>query len=211
MQYNSRNVIGLAVLMAAATSQANLFTNPGFETGDLTGWTVGLTPNGATGVQDVQVFETVLGTPSFAGHFRVGQAVFTSGVQEGVNLTQRLTLTGGVTYNLYFDVAADNVGTGANAQGGIFTAIVDGAFVGSSYAAGSIPAMTTLRSSVTGSFTPTSTGLYEVGIRITRPFTTGSTNLSQWVDNADVSAVPEPASMIALGAGLLALARRRRK
>jgi hypothetical protein len=30
-------------------------------------------------------------------------------------------------------------------------------------------------------------------------------------DNLTVTAVPEPASMIALGAGLLALARRRRK
>ncbi|MBX3097749.1 MAG: PEP-CTERM sorting domain-containing protein [Fimbriimonadaceae bacterium] len=209
MQSKMRLLAASVAVLSVAMSQA-MFTNGDFETGDLTGWTVGLTPNGATVVQDVQVFETVLGTPSNAGHFRVGQAVFTSGVQEGINLTQRLTLTGGVTYDLYFDVAANNTGTGGNSSGGVFTAIVDGAFVGSSWNSGSISGLTTLRNSVTGSFTPNTTGLYEVGIRITRPFTTGASGLNQYVDNASVSAVPEPATMLALGAGLLALARRRK-
>jgi hypothetical protein len=204
--------VGIVSIMLAASvaASANLFTNPGFETGDLTGWTINPTANGMTAVQDVQVFETVAGVPSRAGHFRVGQVTFSSGIQEGIELVQMLNLNAGTNYVFSYNVAANHSGTsGGNSQGGVFTAVVNSVFVGSTFAVGTINAGQTIRGTVTGTFTPTTSGSYSVGLRMTRPFTTGTTTLHQYVDNA--SAVPEPATMAALGLGLAALARRRRK
>lgn len=204
-----RTTLLVASVTVVASASANLFTNGDFETGNLSGWTINPTANGMTAVQDVQVFETVLGVPSRAGHFRVGQVTFSSGIQEGIELVQMLNLNAGTLYSFSYNVAANNSGSGGNAQGGVFTAVVNSAFVGSTFTAGSINGGQTIRGIVTGSFTPTTSGTYSVGLRMTRPFTTGTTTLHQYVDNA--TAVPEPATMAVLGLGVAALARRRRK
>lgn len=200
----------LALLtILAASASANLFVNPGFEDPiPLNGWTVTPTQNGQTRVQTTEVFETVLGVPSLAGKFAVGQVNFQAGVPEGIELTQDLFLNAGVRYDFSYDVAAYNSGTLGNAQGGIFTPIVSGNPVGAAFAAGSIDPGQTKRSTVTGTFTPTTSGVYTVGLRIARPFTPPVT-LFQYVDNA--VAVPEPATAMALLGGLAALALRRRR
>src|SRR5688572_684715 len=104
--------IGIAALMIAglASAASAQFVNGDFETGDLSGWTVGFTANGTTTIQEVVQYDIdgpgPLGT-SFAGRFRVGSVVFVGGVLEGIELTQPLTLNSGVAYTFEVDVTAN--------------------------------------------------------------------------------------------------------
>src|SRR5690348_11932514 len=100
-------VISTAALCVGAQAQ---FVNGDFGTGTLTGWTVANSTNGQSFVQDVQPFDTGLGT-SNAAHFQVGQVTFTSGQEAGITLTQNLTLTGGVLYTFGFTWGAQNTNT----------------------------------------------------------------------------------------------------
>jgi hypothetical protein len=198
-----------AALPALAVSQS--FVNGNFEGGSLDGWTLTPTANGQTLTQDVQMFDIDGPGPlgaSLAGRFQVGQVTFTSGVQAGISLTQTLNLLSGVEYVFSFNWAAWRLeGQASNAQGGVFSLVVNGDIIATQEAgstSGSLPRYGFLETP----FTPTATGNYEVGIRITRPFTPAA-NLFQYVDNVQV--VPEPATMAALALGAGALVRRRRK
>lgn len=191
------------------------FVNGNFETGDFTGWTLGLTSGGAQTFQSVVDFDIdgpgPLGVTK-VGQFSVGRATGVSTGEHGVTLTQDLLLSAGVTYTFEFDWAATRTTTATNAQGGIFALMVNGVEVNRS-AAGSTSSTAPKYGHHTGSYTATSTGLHTVGVWILRPFTIPSpTTLFQSVDNFTMSPpIPEPASLAALGIGALAFLKRKRK
>ena len=196
----------LAMLIASANAQS--FVNGDFQTGDFTGWTIANTANGHSTVQSVDSFDVTGGGASLAGHFAVGQVNFQSGDHEGITITQNLNLTGGVAYTFAFDWASSD--PSGNADGGTYTLIVNGASI-ASHATGSITGGVPIRGTLSGVFTPGSTGSYSVGAMIDRVFLCPGTDDSQYVDNFRVSGVPEPASMAVLGLGAAALLRRRRR
>lgn len=208
-------ILAIVAGVSAASIGSAQFVNGNFETGNLTGWTVTLTTGGANVVADAIQYDIdgpgALGT-NFAGRFSTGRAVAGS-VQEGLTLTQSMNLTAGTLYTFDFDWSAfRNAGVGANTEGGVFSFIVNGTAI-ATQAAGSTSGAAPKFGHITATFTPTATQAYSVGAMITRPFTIPSPtapNLFQAVDNFTVTAVPEPASMAALGLGIAAILRRRR-
>jgi hypothetical protein len=209
-----------AALGCVAVSHAQSFINGNFETGDFTGWTVALTPNGQTTTQNVELFDIdgggLLGINN-AARFGVGR-IDTSTPNGGVTLTQSMLLTANVTYTFTFMWASRNLATtaGSNSDGGQYDFIVDGVSMShqavGTIGAGGLPGETGsfVYGVNTATFTAPTTASYVVGARIFRAFTPPAT-LHQFVDNFNVSAVPEPATLAVFGLGLAALARKRRK
>lgn len=208
-------VIGLA-LGAASLATAQSFTNGGFESNDFTGWTITFTANGATAAQLVEAIDIDAGGPlgiSPAGKFSVGRATTTGEAEGGLNLTQDLMLTAGETYTISYNWAAIRTITSANAEGGIFRIIVNGTPIAQQNA-GSTSSTTPKYGFISMDYLATSTGLHTIGAQITRPFTIPTPTaptLFQYVDNFSIGVVPEPASMAALGLGVAAVLRRRRR
>lgn len=208
----------IAGLLLGAIPVANAqFINGDFEAGSFSGWTITPTSNGATAYQLVEQFDIdgpgALGT-NFAGRFSVGRASTTGAATGGIELTQSLGLIGGTSYTFSFDWAATriNVTTG-NSEGGVFDLIVDGVVLATQNA-GSTSITNPHYGTVIATFVAPTTTSYVVGARITRPFTIPSPtapNLFQSVDNFSMSPVPEPMTLAALGLGLAAFAKRRRK
>lgn len=136
---------------------------------------------------------------SNVGQFTVGQVVSEPGVPRGIELTQGLMLTAGITYTVDFDWAAHReTSSNANTQGGIFDLIVEGVSLANG-AAGLTSNTTQNFGHLSASFTPTFTGVHQVGARIQRPFTVPTVLLWQSVDNFTLSSVPEPSSFMILG------------
>lgn len=209
-----RITLAVAAVSTVAAANAQIFVNGNFETGNLSSWNVANTANGQTGLQTTVQYDIDGPGPrptNWAAKFNVGQVAFNAGVPAGIELTQSLSLTAGFQYYFDFDWSVLRDVASNNAEGGIFSLIVNGNSI-ASQAAGATTGTTPLFGHVTGIFTPTVTGSYVVGARIARPFTPGG-SLHQYVDNfaTTVAAVPEPATMAALGLGIAALLRRRRK
>lgn len=137
--------------------------------------------------------------------------------EHGVTLTQTLALLAGTTYTFDFDFDFDwaayrSPGLGSNTQGGIFALMVDTTEV-TRQAAGPTSSAAPVFGHLTGSFTPTVDGNYEVGVWILRPFTIptpATPTLFQSVDNFIATAVPipEPSSIGLVALGAVAVAKR---
>jgi hypothetical protein len=197
-----------ALLCVAVTAQADVITNGDFETGDFTGWTVRNTSNGHSTTTDVIMYDIDGGGPlpeSLSARFSVGNVQYT-GQQEGIELVQDVSLVGGTEYTFDADVAAWRHSNSVNVEGGVFSLILDGAVL-DTWAAGYIGGSYgwDKYSHLTGTYTPGSSGTYEIGMRITRPYTCPGDVFEQ-VDN--FTGIPEPATLTLLALGLVALRRR---
>ncbi len=174
----------------ATHGAAQSFANGNFETGDLSGWTIVNTPNGVGapgGTFSYDIDATGPLSPSFAAGFMVGQVTFTVGDQEGIEITQSLSLSAGIQYVVDFDWAAQRVLAVGNAEGGVFSVIVNGAIV-EGIAAGEVggtnpnPKVGHFRVS----YVPAASGPVDVGIRITRPYVPPG-DLTSYVDNIAIT------------------------
>lgn len=204
-------LIGIAAL--SLPSAGFSFVNGDFETGNFAPWVITNTANGQTLAQEIVLFDIDGPGPlgaSLAARFRVGQVTFQSGVPAGIELTQSIALTAGLEYTFDMDWAAiRETTTTGNAQGGIFELIVDGTVLATGMA-GSTSSTTPKYGHLTGVYTPAVSQNYDVGVRITRPFTIPA-DLYQLVDNFEMSVVPEPATLLIVGAGIAFLAKRKRR
>jgi hypothetical protein len=194
------------VFVSAANGQQ--FVNADFETQNLSGWTVTPTFNGTSNVQDVTLVDIDGPGPlgdSFAARFGVGNAATISSHQAGIDLTQVLTLPANTVYNVSFNWAATRLATTNNAEGGVFTLLVNGQMRGASQAAGSTSATTPKYGFLTSEFSTSTAGDYEVGVRITRPFTVPGDTF-QHVDNFVITPVVGGACCMPNGTCTLATA-----
>jgi hypothetical protein len=180
----------VAAVAAVASAHAQTFVNNYMAGGAaLPGWTDANTANGVGAPGTTAVFDIDGPGPlaaNAAAKFHVGQAVFAAGVQEGITMTQALWLPAGFVYTIDIDVAAENTQAVSNAEGGRFALIVQGGEFDLA-AAGSIAAGTSEFFHLHGSFITGGTGIFNIGVKITRPFLNpAGDGLSQYADNFTV-------------------------
>ena len=110
-------------LVLVSSAQADLITNGGFETGDLTGWTVFTTVNGTVGagMPDVVLFDTDDDSvASNSARFNVGRVDYYAGGRRGGGIYQNVNVTQPGTYQLQaYAAVLDNRGS-SNQDGGLF-------------------------------------------------------------------------------------------
>jgi hypothetical protein len=222
MKTRIATLILLAQLSVSLCQATGLLQNGDFESGDLTGWTTFLTPNGdlGPGLPDATMFDTDGdGTATFAARFRAGEKVFNSSTGhtfQGGGLFQTFSGPAGV-YNFSASIAAQNPSTSANDTAGVFSLFVDGTLRDSVdfkqlLGGGDIGPGQIERSSLFTSVTLTQ-GIHELRFQVTRNWLNGDTPY-EYLDDVQIGGVipePTPSALMALAAvgfGLLRFLRR---
>jgi hypothetical protein len=167
-----------------APAAAQQFVNGTFDT-SLAGWTVANTSNGVGAPGMVATIDIDGPGPlpaSPAAKFSAGQVTQLPNAQEGVLLTQSLSLTGGASYAISFDWLANNGFVSSASECGVFAAVVNGVPL-TSQSAGALNGLASAHGHIQAAFTAPSSGSYAVGIRVTRPYI-AATLITQYVDNA---------------------------
>jgi hypothetical protein len=199
----------------AGTLQAQLL-NGDFATGNLNHWTTYTTSNGNLGsyygLPNVISFDVAgTGSPSFAAQFQVGQPVFVDTSRQGGGIFQTFTASAAGQYFVHADIAAA-APAHDNLAAGLFTLRMDGVTI-SSVDLGFITQGQTLRNTLEATTTLTP-GAHQISIEMTRPYLNGggfANTPLEYLDNIQVTQVPEPSAMLLSSLGLVSLLAAARK
>ena len=204
-----KTLLSIGVLFAslglAHSANANLLTNPGFETGDLTGWTLTSVGDGVA----------CAGGAGFEGASEGSCALQLNGGNRAPDaiLEQAFATVSGVTYDLSFDIGKFDVSRPAGAAS-VLVEVFDGAVLLAGFpqsaqdtTGGSNPLVPGDFVGFSASFVATNASTL---LRITDQSTNGGINFDAVLDNF-VVVVPEPSTALLFGSGLMLLASRRHR
>jgi hypothetical protein len=151
------------------------------------------------------------GTPSFAAQFQVGQPSFVDTSRQGGGISQTFTASSAGQYFVHADIAA-TAPAHDNLAAGLFTLRMDGVAI-NSVDLGFITFGQTLRSTLAATMALTP-GAHQLSIEMTRAYLNGggfgNTPL-EYLDNIQVTQVPEPSAMLLSSLGLVSLLAAARK
>lgn len=184
-------VILTAISVAVARPAAAQLVNGDFETGDLTGWSSFLTPNGTirAGFPIVTPFDTTGSGVSNAMKIRIGQIAFVPGTPAGGGIQQDFVLANPGDFTASMDVAAALEQNFGNTQPGKFELLIDGQvldvadFNGQTILPGDV-----FRGSLSGQANGLAAGMHTLQVRITRA-SLDTREVYQYVDNVTLAAV----------------------
>jgi hypothetical protein len=195
-------------IAASAEATTNLLTNGNFETGNLSGWMwTAYSYSDPAMNPTVVTFDAVEGQPSPCFRVNPGPDLMHFGFLTGGVLSQTINLVTGTEYVVSVGAAAIQ-----NVDGMVSDAGLIALSIGSSplwnWDVADIGTFMTFRNSYSGTYTPASTGPYNLKLSFLSSVNSISPVLYHYVDNVSV-VVPEPATVLLLSLGSLLLLRKR--
>lgn len=214
-RYRLSLAVVVVALLFTGPAQANLLSNSGFQTGDLTDWTTYTTPNGTIGTPLVEVFDTTGLGPSRSAQFVVGQVLSVGALQRGGGIFQNVFMPADDNLTIWVNVASVGTSVSGNADGGVVSLMLDGSTI-SMHDFGNVAQDAIER--VTLSLTlAVSAGSHEIRVQMVREFPTNDGTPRLYLDNiraltdAQLLTGPEPLPLLAvLALGLWGAQRRLR-